>query len=582
MAVAKFSKQGIQPDPREVDYWIDISTDPYGSVIKYFNGAEWVDLVADGETGMSPFDYYTKVQINDMINRKADVGSVDSKVDDAEIENLIKDVEIKEVGDSAVQLIILRHNNTKIGTTVPIATNTTPGIVTASDFANFVKQHQLQHLYSEMYDLLADIREKYQPRLKAGKNIQIDRTTNTISATGSVSIDWDKITNAPDIPTKTSQLVNDSGFITSNELGNAKTELNKRIDSVDAKTNANTSSIKNIEQQIPQQISEAISEIVDGANSDFDTLKEIADYIASDKTGAAQMSNSIASNKKAIDDEVARATTVENQLLQRVENIEQGSSVDYVTEQVLNEAVQSLTSSDADLLSKINTETNERKSAVSAVSEIANAAATKVALETEVERATDAETKLNNEVNSLKNTTSTLTNNLSAETSRATAAEETLQTNIEDAVTNINTTLTDKYYTGSVVDIKIDDAISTHNEDELAHEPIRNSVTLANSVANEAKTLSSDAVNTAYEFAQVAQDAKTTADAAKNAISSLEGLTDVDTSALTTAEIISKVEQNVQDIKALKERDVILSQSSFDDIAQKDVTKHYFIYENPV
>lgn len=247
MAVAKFSKQGIQPDPREVDYWIDISTDPYGSVIKYFNGAEWVDLVADGETGMSPFDYYTKVQINDMINRKADVGSVDSKVDDAEIENLIKDVEIKEVGDSAVQLIILRHNNTKIGTTVPIASNTTPGIVTASDFANFVKQHQLQHLYSEMYDLLADIREKYQPRLKAGKNIQIDRTTNTISATGSVSIDWDKITNAPDIPTKTSQLVNDSGFITSNELGNAKTELNKRIDSVDAKTNANTASIKNIE-----------------------------------------------------------------------------------------------------------------------------------------------------------------------------------------------------------------------------------------------------------------------------------------------------------------------------------------------
>ena len=582
MAVAKFSKQGIQPDPREVDYWIDISTDPYGSVIKYFNGAEWVDLVADGETGMSPFDYYTKVQINDMINRKADVGSVDSKVDDAEIENLIKDVEIKEVGDSAVQLIILRHNNTKIGTTVPIASNTTPGIVTASDFANFVKQHQLQHLYSEMYDLLADIREKYQPRLKAGKNIQIDRTTNTISATGSVSIDWDKITNAPDIPTKTSQLVNDSGFITSNELGNAKTELNKRIDSVDAKTNANTALIKNIEQQIPQQISEAISEIVDGANSDFDTLKEIADYIASDKTGAAQMSNSIASNKKAIDDEVVRATTVENQLLQRVENIEQGSSVDYVTEQVLNEAVQSLTSSDADLLSKINTETNERKSAVSAVSEIANAAATKVALETEVERATDAETKLNNEVNSLKNTTSTLTNNLSAETSRATAAEETLQTNIEDAVININTTLTDKYYTGSVVDIKIDNAISTHNEDELAHEPIRNSVTLANSVANEAKTLSSDAVNTAYEFAQVAQDAKTTADAAKNAISSLEGLTDVNTSALTTAEIISKVEQNVQDIKALKERDVILSQSYFDDIAQKDVTKHYFIYENPV
>lgn len=73
-----------------------------------------------------------------------------------------------------------------------------------------------------------------------------------------------------------------------------------------------------------------------------------------------------------------------------------------------------------------------------------------------------------------------------------------------------------------------------------------------------------------------------TADAAKNAVATLEGLTDVDTSALTTAELIAKVEQNVIDIKTLKERDVLISQSAFDALAEKDVTKHYLIYEDPI
>lgn len=43
-----------------------------------------------------------------------------------------------------------------------------------------------------------------------------------------------------------------------------------------------------------------IAEVIANAPADFDTLKEIANYIASDKTGAAEMSNRIAQNTEAI------------------------------------------------------------------------------------------------------------------------------------------------------------------------------------------------------------------------------------------------------------------------------------------
>lgn len=51
---------------------------------------------------------------------------------------------------------------------------------------------------------------------------------------------------------------------------------------------------------VQKQVADAIAGVVASAPADFDTLKEIADYIASDKTGAAELSNRIAANEKAI------------------------------------------------------------------------------------------------------------------------------------------------------------------------------------------------------------------------------------------------------------------------------------------
>ena len=56
---------------------------------------------------------------------------------------------------------------------------------------------------------------------------------------------------------------------------------------------------------------EEVAKVVADAPADFDTLKEIAEYIESDKTGAAQMVTKIDANANAITAEVTRATKAE-------------------------------------------------------------------------------------------------------------------------------------------------------------------------------------------------------------------------------------------------------------------------------
>lgn len=53
----------------------------------------------------------------------------------------------------------------------------------------------------------------------------------------------------------------------------------------------------NVDGSVSKTVADAIARVVAGAPEDLDTLKEIADYIASDKTGAAQMAAAISQLK---------------------------------------------------------------------------------------------------------------------------------------------------------------------------------------------------------------------------------------------------------------------------------------------
>ena len=204
-----FFATSVQPNPEEIDYWVDLSDNPYGGSIKYFNGTEWVRLAASGGTP-DLSNYYTKTQINNLLNNKADVGDVDSKVDDEEVKDVIKDIQFNTSNPNDITMVMFKYDGSNDSISLPIASTGSAGIVTSKDFLDFVKQHQLQELHTEMIDTFADIRAKYQKKLIAGLNIEIDQETNVISASGDLAVQWDNIINKPDFkPVATSGDYND-------------------------------------------------------------------------------------------------------------------------------------------------------------------------------------------------------------------------------------------------------------------------------------------------------------------------------------------------------------------------------------
>lgn len=204
-----FFATSVQPNPEEIDYWVDLSDNPYGGSIKYFNGTEWVRLAASGGTP-DLSNYYTKTQVNKLLNDKANVSDVDSKVDDEEVKDVIKDIQFNTSNPNNITMVMFKYDGSNDSISLPIASTGSAGIVTSKDFLDFVKQHQLQELHTEMIDTFADIRAKYQKKLIAGLNIEIDQETNVISAFGDIAVQWDNITGKPDFkPVATSGDYND-------------------------------------------------------------------------------------------------------------------------------------------------------------------------------------------------------------------------------------------------------------------------------------------------------------------------------------------------------------------------------------
>lgn len=204
-----FFATSVQPNPEEIDYWVDLSDNPYGGSIKYFNGTKWVRLAASGGTP-DLSNYYTKTQVNKLLNDKANISDVDSKVDDEEVKDVIKDIQFNTSNPNGITMVMFKYDGSNDSISLPIASTGSAGIVTSKDFLDFVKQHQLQELHTEMIDTFADIRAKYQKKLIAGLNIEIDQETNVISAFGDLAVQWDNIIGKPDFkPVATSGDYND-------------------------------------------------------------------------------------------------------------------------------------------------------------------------------------------------------------------------------------------------------------------------------------------------------------------------------------------------------------------------------------
>lgn len=292
-----FFATSVQPNPEEIDYWVDLSDNPYGGSIKYFNGTEWVRLAASGGTP-DLSNYYTKTQVNKLLNDKANISDVDSKVDDEEVKDVIKDIQFNTSNPNGITMVMFKYDGSNKTVSIPVASTSSAGIITSKDFLDFVKQHQLQELHTEMIDTFSDIRAKYQKKLIAGLNIEIDQETNVISASGDLAVQWDNITNKPDFkPVATSGDYNDL--------------INKLKPGKDVSISEdNTISIAIDSDSLEQSLATLQSNIDKEAATARAAETKLGNNIATEKNRAQSAEQTISTN---LQNEIDRSTQIDTQ-----------------------------------------------------------------------------------------------------------------------------------------------------------------------------------------------------------------------------------------------------------------------------
>ena len=293
-----FFATSVQPNPEEIDYWVDLSDNPYGGSIKYFNGTEWVRLAASG--GIPDLsNYYTKTQVNKLLNDKANISDVDSKVDDEEVKDVIKDIQFNTSNPNDITMVMFKYDGSNKTVSIPVASTSSAGIITSKDFLDFVKQHQLQELHTEMIDTFADIRAKYQKKLIAGLNIEIDQETNVISASGDLAVQWNNITGKPDFkPVATSGDYND--LINKLKPGKDVSISEDNVISIAIDSDSLEQSLATLQSNIDKEAATARA-----------AETKLGNDIATEKNRAQSAESA---NATAIANEVERATGVEETL----------------------------------------------------------------------------------------------------------------------------------------------------------------------------------------------------------------------------------------------------------------------------
>lgn len=359
-----FFATSVQPNPEEIDYWVDLSDNPYGGSIKYFNGTEWVRLAASG--GIPDLsNYYTKTQVNKLLNDKANISDVDSKVDDEEVKDVIKDIQFNTSNPNDITMVMFKYDGSNKTVSIPVASTSSAGIITSKDFLDFVKQHQLQELHTEMIDTFADIRAKYQKKLIAGLNIEIDQETNVISASGDLAVQWDNITNKPDFkPVATSGDYND--LINKLKPGKDVSISEDNVISIAIDSDSLEQSLATLQSNIDKEAATARA-----------AETKLGNDIATEKNRAQSAEQTISTN---LQNEINRSTQVDTQHTNAINKEVQDRKEAIATEV-------------SDRNAAILVETNRAKGAESANT---------IAIANEVERATGVEETLNSNITQLQ------------------------------------------------------------------------------------------------------------------------------------------------------------------------------------
>ena len=105
-------------------------------------------IIGAGNLGsaLANYDNFTDYGLNIISlfdNDKANIGDVDSKVDDEEVKDVIKDIQFNTSNPNGITMVMFKYDGSNKTVSIPVASTSSAGIITSKDFLDFVKQHQL-------------------------------------------------------------------------------------------------------------------------------------------------------------------------------------------------------------------------------------------------------------------------------------------------------------------------------------------------------------------------------------------------------------------------------------------------------
>lgn len=236
----KWVAHTIAPNPMEIDYWIDLTSDPNGSIIKYYKENKWVNLLSSEES-----------EVDELINQ---INELKDKV------NNIKDTDTTYTFTNGTNGSFTVTPKSGTAQTVTIGK---PATAVTADTAKAVA-----------WSNVSDKPSTYTPSTHTHTVSQITDfpELSTVATSGS----YDDLTDKPTIPNYTNATTTTAGLMSNTDK--------KNLDNLVSNTAG---------YQTEAQVNAKVASLVNQAPETLDTLDELAAALGDDPNFATTIANQI-------------------------------------------------------------------------------------------------------------------------------------------------------------------------------------------------------------------------------------------------------------------------------------------------
>lgn len=207
----KYSAQNIAPNPKEIDYWIDLTEDPNGGIIKFWNGNIWdyLNRMDDQDRDIAN-EIARATAAEEQLQNNIDIEEQERVNKDNELEDAIDGIHIQKVSDLQYNLVV----NDEVKGTINIPEDKSLQSVTYNEDTHIITlvyttESGEQTATIDLSDLLDDTNTTYQfqngtngsftvtPSNGTAQTINVGKPSTAGTADVALSVAWDDIVGKP-------------------------------------------------------------------------------------------------------------------------------------------------------------------------------------------------------------------------------------------------------------------------------------------------------------------------------------------------------------------------------------------------